>query len=172
MVAGFSFGGMVAQTLAIEHREDVSALVASACGSTLSEEARAAVRGRGVAARQGGMQAVVESTLERWFTPEFRARGGDAAARERLLRDDADSWAQTWDAIAGLNTGPRLGELTMPTLCLAAEKDASVSAAAMETMAKAIPAATFEVLRGLPHMLFIEDPRGVAAAMDGFLQNI
>lgn len=171
VVAGFSFGGMVAQTLAIEHPGDVSALIAGACAGTLSEEARAAIRARGTAAQQGGMQAVVESTLERWFTPEFRGRGGDAAARERLLTDDVASWAKTWNAIAQLNTLPRLGELKMPALCLAAEKDVSASPAAVETMAKAIPGARFQVRAGLPHMLFLEDAKGVAAAMDAFLRE-
>jgi 3-oxoadipate enol-lactonase len=168
-VAGFSFGGMVAQALTLNHPEDVSALISGACPATLSDEGRKAIRERGVAAERDGMAGVLDSTMERWFTPAFRERGGDAAARQRLLDDDVSSFKKTWNAIADLNHVPRLHTISVPALCLAAELDASATPAAVEAVAKEIPGAKSAVVPAAPHMLFIERPRAVAAVIAEFL---
>ena len=122
-VVGFSFGGMLAQVVAINYPRDVNALVISACPSTLSDEGRAIVAGRGAQAEQGGMAAVVETTLERWFSESFRHRGGDGPARQRLLSGDVEGWAQAWRAMAAIHTAPHLSSINVPTLCLAGEID-------------------------------------------------
>ena len=171
VVIGFSFGGMVAQELALHHPKDVSALVASACGSTFTEEMRKVLRERGTAAERDGMASLLDVTIERWFTAAFRERGEDAPARQRLLADDIESWKQTWNAIAGLRTASRLHEIHIPTLCLAAEKDLSTPPSVVEAVAKAIPGARFEVVPDMPHMLFIEAPKAVATAIAEFLQD-
>jgi 3-oxoadipate enol-lactonase len=168
---GFSFGGMVAQVLALEHPEDVDALISSACGCSFSAEVREALRARGDSAERDGMSSIVDSTMERWFTTAFRERGGDAAVRQRVLSNDTQSWKQTWYAIAGLDTASRLHQITVPTLCLAAENDLSVPPEIVKGVAQAIPGAHFDVVPGMPHMLFIEDPRLVAAAITRFLRS-
>lgn len=171
VIIGFSFGGMVAQTLALNHPDDVNGLVSSACGSTFSGETRRVLRERGDAALRNGMASVVDSTVERWFTAGFRELGGDTAVRQRLLTDDTRSWKQTWYAIAELDTAQRLHEIAVPTLCLAAEKDASVSPETVAAIAKAIPGARFAVVPNAPHMLFIEAPQAAAAVITEFLET-
>lgn len=171
-VVGFSFGGMLAQILALEHPADVTALVLAACPSTLPESSRAAIAGRGILALQGGMQAVVDATLERWFTPTFRAAGHDAASRRRLLTDDVAAWASAWNAIAAIHLAPRLAAIQVPTLCLAGEFDASTPPAVVEAIAREIPRSQFAVIAGAPHMLFIEQPRAVADKIRGFLAQV
>jgi 3-oxoadipate enol-lactonase len=168
VVVGFSLGGMVAQVMALDHHDVVSALITSVCGSTFGKDARKMLRERGDSAGRNGMASIVDSTMERWFSKEFRERGGDALARQRILSNDVQSWKQTWHAIAELDTAPRLHEITVPTLCLAAEKDVSVPPEMVEEVAKAIPGAHFAVIPNTPHMLFIEDPSSVAAAIIGF----
>jgi 3-oxoadipate enol-lactonase len=168
-VVGFSFGGMLAQVVALNYPADVSALVISACPSTLSQEGRAAVAGRGAQAERHGMAAVVDSTMERWFTDSFRQRGGDAPARTRLLSDDVEGWAQAWRAMARIHTAPHLASIRVPTLCLAGEVDLSSPPQVVEAIAKGIPGARFATIPGAPHMLFIEQPDAVASAITDFL---
>jgi 3-oxoadipate enol-lactonase len=170
-IVGFSFGGMVAQVLALTHPGDVSALVISACASTLSDEGRRVLASRGAAAEQDGMQAVVDVTLKRWFSDAFRARGGDQWVRDRLLTIDPRSWADAWRAMSAIHTAPRLTEITVPTLCLAGEADVSAPPNTVRAIASGISRATFNIIPAAPHMLFIEQDQAVAAVLTAFLQT-
>lgn len=170
-IAGFSFGGMVAQALALNYPADVTALVICASRATLPAPGRAISQARGDDARAGGIAAVLEATLDRWFTPQFRAAGKDAPARARLLSDDVDGWAQAWHAMANVETLPRLPTLRVPTLCLTGERDKSAPPDVVKEMANAIPGARYAELPGAPHMLFIEQPQETARVIGGFLRE-
>jgi 3-oxoadipate enol-lactonase len=117
------------------------------------------------------MAAVLEATLERWFTQPFRDAGQDAAARERLLSDDPRGWGQGWRAIAAIDTLLLLGKVRVPALCIAGELDKSSPPPIVKAIADAIPGAGFKVLAGAPHMLFIEQPQAVAGELLLFLQR-
>ena len=170
-IVGFSFGGMVAQTLALSYPDDVTALGVCASRSTLPAQGRAIAQARGDDARAGGIAAVLEATLDRWFTPGFRAAGKDGAARGRLLSDDVEGWAQAWHAMANIETLPRLPTVRIPTLCLAGELDKSSPPDTVREMSDAIPGARYAELPGAPHMLFIEQPQETARVIGGFLRE-
>lgn len=171
-VVGFSFGGMVAQTLALKYPGDVAALVPCACGSTLPAPARDIARSRGDDARRHGMDAVLGATLDRWFTSSFRADGKDTATRARLLSDDVEGWAQAWHAMAQIDTLPRLGAIRVPTLCVAGELDKSSPPPVVRAIADAIPGARYAELPGAPHMIFIEQPDQTAQVIGAFLRDV
>jgi 3-oxoadipate enol-lactonase len=169
---GFSFGGMVAQELALNYPQDVSALVICASRASLSAAAREIARARGDDARQRGMRDVLEATLDRWFTPPFRASGKDDAAKARLLSSHVEGWAQAWHAMAAVDTLPRLSGVRAPTLCLAGELDKSSPPEVVQNMAAAIEGAQYAELKGAPHMLFIEQPEATARVVGDFLRNV
>jgi 3-oxoadipate enol-lactonase len=171
-VIGFSFGGMVTQTLALKYPGDVSALVISACASTLPPQGREIARARGEDARKHGIAAVLEATLDRWFTPQFRASGKADTAQARLLSDDVEGWAWAWYAMAGIDTLPRLNTIRAPSLCVAGELDKSSAPPVVKAIADAIPGARFAVLPGAPHMLFIEQPEETAHIIGAFLREV
>ena len=171
-VVGFSFGGMVAQTLALSCPDDVAALVPCAGPCTQSPAGRLIAVARGTDALAGGMGVVLEAAMDRWFTPAFRASGGADAAHAYLLARDVRGWACGWQAIAAIDTLPLLPTLTMPTLCIAGELDKSSPPATVRVIADAIPGAQFKVIAGAPHMLFIEQPQAVAEMISTFLDTL
>ncbi|MBI4528457.1 MAG: alpha/beta fold hydrolase [Deltaproteobacteria bacterium] len=157
-VVGLSLGGMVAQVLALEYPADVRSLVLADTLCTLPAEARNAMRARGEAAEQGGMAAVIQPTVERWFTPGFLESPVVARCRAHLLANDVKPWAETWRAIAELDTLPRLNEIHTPTLVTTGDADVSTPVAAARVIADHIPGAILRVMPGAPHMAPYERP--------------
>lgn len=168
-VIGLSFGGMIAQELALARPDLVGRLGLCGCTATFPDAIRPSIRERAALAEREGMAAVADSTLARWFTEEFLARDAGNGVRARLLSDDVAGWATAWRAIAMHDAQARLESLSVPTLCLAGEKDVAAPPAAMHAMAKAIPQAGFAVLPAAPHMMHIETPAAFAAALSEFL---
>jgi 3-oxoadipate enol-lactonase len=171
-VAGFAFGGMVTQALAVKYPQDVRALVISSCTSAQTPESAKAVAARGTDAKRDGIASLLDVTMQRWLNDEFRLRGGDAAARERLLSTDVRGWADAWHAMATIDTAPRLNEIKVPTLCLVGEFDKSTPPPIMQAIADRIPGSRYTIMPGGPHMLFIEQPDETARVVGGFLKEV
>lgn len=171
-VAGFAFGGMVTQALAVKYPQDVRALVIASCPSAQTPESAKTVAQRGADARRDGIGSILDVTMRRWFNDAFVDAGGDAATRQRLLSTDVRGWADAWSAMAGISTAPRLKEIRVPTLCLVGEFDKSTPPPIVQTIAEAIPGSRFHVLPGAPHMPFIEQPEETARVVGGFLREV
>jgi 3-oxoadipate enol-lactonase len=171
-VAGFAFGGMVTQALAVKYPRDVRALVISSCTSAQTPESAKAVAARGTDAKRDGIASLLDVTMQRWLNDAFRLRGGDTATRARLLSTDVRGWADAWHAMANIDTAPRLREIKVPTLCLVGEFDKSTPPPIMQAIADLIPGSHYTVMPGGPHMLFIEQPEETARVVGGFLREV
>jgi 3-oxoadipate enol-lactonase len=75
-----------------------------------------------------------------------------------------------WHAISNIDQLTRLPLIKQPTLCIAGEVDASSPPDVVGQIAKGIPGAQLEIVKGAPHMLFIEQPKEVAYVIDDFLK--
>ena len=170
-VAGFAFGGMVTQALAVNHPRDVRAICIASCPSAQTPESAGIVAQRGADAKRDGIGSILDVTMRRWFNDTFVDAGGDAAVRERLLTTDVNGWADAWNAMATIDTAPRLREIKVPALCLVGEFDKSSPPPVVRGIADAIPGARFAVISGAPHMPFIEQPAETARVVGGFLRE-
>ena len=172
VVVGLSFGGMIAQTLAIEYPGLLRGLVVAGCPSDLNDVQRDTLRKRGTKALQGGMRAVIEETISRWFTPVFIASGGAKAVEQLLLADNPATWASAWAAISDLKTAPRLGNVAIPALCIAGGQDAACPVAALKEISEKLQNARLAVLSEAPHMMQIETPAKFVAEIRNFLNSL
>jgi 3-oxoadipate enol-lactonase len=170
-VAGFAFGGMVAQALAVKYPQDVCALVLANINHEQTKESFAALMSRAEDAQRVGMAPIMDITMQRWFTAPFLAKGGDADVRARLASNDVRGWCDAFRAMAHVGTAPKLKFIKVPTLCLAGEVDKSTPPAVVKAMAGAISGARFAVMPGAPHMPFVEMPEKVAKLVGGFLKE-
>jgi 3-oxoadipate enol-lactonase len=170
-VAGFAMGGMVTQALAVKYPQDVRALVLANINHEQTSEGRAALLSRAADARRDGMEKIVDTTMQRWFTDPFIARGGDAAVRERLRSGDARAWCDAFTAMANVDTAAKLKSIEVPTLCLAGEADKSTPPPVVQAMADAIPGSHYTVLPNGPHMMFFEMPEETAKIIGPFFRE-
>jgi 3-oxoadipate enol-lactonase len=171
-VIGLSLGGMVAQELVLTHPTDVRSRILTNTLCTLPAEARQSMRARGETAKQGGMAAVIEPTVERWFTSGFFGSPLVKRCRERLLANDVGAWAATWNAIAGMDTRPRLGEIHVPTLVTTGDADVSTPVSVAQVIADHIEGAVLRVMPGAPHMAPYERPDLFNPLMLEFLHSV
>ncbi len=168
---GISFGGMIAQVIALNRPEIIRSLTLIGTAPSFPEEVRKGMRARAELVRAQGMTAVVESSLQRWFTQETRERRPDITDRltKTLLGDDAATHAAIWEIISGLDLDDRLSEISCPTLVLVGEKDPSTPPAVASHLAGAIKGSCLIVVPDASHIVTVEAPSAVNTALLSFL---
>lgn len=169
---GLSMGGMVAQGLAVRHPELLRGAVIANSSARYPDEARAAWTQRFATIAQGGLAAIADGTMERWFTPGFRAAQPQVVERIRqtLLRSDAAGYVACGHAVAAVDWLDALTAVTLPTLLIAALHDAGAPPAMSEAMAARIPGAQLTMLDAA-HISVLEQPQAFAQALRGFIDG-
>ncbi len=170
-LVGISFGGMLAQATVLARPDLVRTLTLIGTASTFTEAARSGMRERANLVRTAGMAAVLESSLDRWFSPRFRTDRPDIIDRvtKTILADDPAIHAAVWEMIAGFDVHDRLGKIRCPTLILVGELDPSTPPSAAAALMSAIADATMVVLPGASHIATVEAPEMVNAELQAFL---
>lgn len=173
-IVGLSVGGMIAQAMTLAEPALALSLTLIDTAASFPDAAREGMRARAKAAREGGMQAVLQSTIERWFTTETVAQRPDIVDRvtKTLLADDPAVHAALWDMISALNLVPELHRITCPTLILVGEFDPSSPPAAAQTLAENIPGASMHIIPHASHMAPLEKPEAINTHLLSFLASL
>ena len=157
-VVGLSIGGLIAQELYRQRPELFAALVlsdtAAKIGTDESWDARIADIER------GGIEAIADSVLERWFTADFRANRQDELAgwRAMLTRTPKRGYLAACRALKRADLRPYAGTIEAATLCLVGEEDGSTPVSLVRETARLIKGARFEIVQGAGHVPNIERP--------------
>ncbi len=165
---------MLYQALTLAEPGVVRSLTLIDTAAGFPEEAGVGIRHRAGMAREDGMQAVLPSTIQRWFTPETVARRPDLIDRvsKTLLADDPLVHAAMWDMISALDLVSKLHCITCPTLILVGEHDPSSPPAAARILQEKIAGAEMHVIPGASHMAPLEKPDAINGYLKGFLRNL
>ncbi len=174
-VMGASFGGMVAQQVALRHADRVRALVLAATGPGSAHLARApdraaadALLGKGASTPEEAYRIACTVLYSRAFQDEHpgfiaqqvrdRARR-PIAARAFQAQLAASRNHDVWDS---------LPSISMPTLVMHGGEDAVMPLANAELLAQRIPGAILEVFDGAGHLFFQEQPERTADSVSAF----
>ena len=169
---GLSIGGMIGQCLALNYADRLRRLVLCDTAAIIPEEAKLLFEERITRARDQGMEALVEGTLERWFTPPYLKQNSPEVERIRnqILATPVAGYIGCSKAIIGLNYVERLPEIKMPTLIIVGEDDPGTPVAASEAIHQRIQNSKLAVLPSAAHLCNIEQADAFNAALLPFLQ--
>lgn len=168
-LAGFSLGGLIAQSLSLGEPGRIArlAIVSAVAGRTPEERAR--VVERLALLREGGIAAITAAAEERWFTPEFRATHPGRVRRcmAELLANDPHSYAAAYTVFATSDLGDRLDGIVHPTLVVTGEHDAGSNTRMARMMHERIAGSSLVILPGLRHSVLAEAPETIAQLLIG-----
>jgi len=165
---GLSMGGAVGQWLAIHAPERVQALVLA--NSSPKFGTRETWEARISAVRRGGMKAIAEAVMERFFSEDMRPTPVAHSIRSVLLGTDPAGYLGCCVALRDLDFRSRLGKINVPTLVIGGEQDLSTPWKENgELLAREIPGAKAMLLPGA-HLSNLARPRTFTTEVIEFLR--
>ena len=161
-IVGLSIGGLIAQELYRQSPERVAALVLCATAAKIGTDEVWDQRIGEV--ERGGIEALADAVMERWFTAHFRAARSIefAGMRAMLTRTPRQGYLAACGALKRADLRPYAGRIQAPTLCLVGDQDGSTPPALVKETAALIPGSRFEIIEGAGHLPNIEKPEVVA----------
>ncbi|MCR9150161.1 MAG: 3-oxoadipate enol-lactonase [Rhodobacteraceae bacterium] len=167
---GLSIGGLIAQGLAVKRLDLVRGMVIS---NTAAKIGTAAMwQDRIDAIRAGGIEAIADATMERWFARPFRETPELQGWRAMLTRQPVEGYTGCCAAIAGTDFYTPTAGLTLPTLAIAGSEDGSTPPDLVRETAALVKGSRFHLIRGAGHLPCVEKPADYAEVLTGFLKEI
>ena len=171
---GLSMGGMVGQGLAIRHPELLRGLVLANTSAQYPDAAKAMWAQRIATVEAGGIAAIADMVIERYFSAAFRAAQAEVVAtfRRGLLRTDAAGYAAASHAVGKVDWLGRLSAVRCPTLVIAGGQDVGAPVAMAEAIVVRVAGAELVVLPEAAHLSVVEEPEAFATQVQRFLDRI
>ena len=168
---GFSMGGIIGMWLGIHAAARIDRLVlahtAARIGPTSMWDARIAT------VQAGGMRAISEAAMRRWFTADFIARHPSVVdeLRRAMERNDPHGYVSCCAAVRDADFRDAIADIGVPTLVVSGVHDAATTPDDAEFLIRRIPGAQCVELDGA-HLSNFERPQEFTAALLGFLDPV
>lgn len=169
---GLSIGGMV--TCAVAQRWGVGEEPRLMSATTMASGAKNGTPDmwveRAALIRAEGTEAVVEATMERWFSPSFTQSHPDAVARirEAFLGCDSEGYAQCCEVLESTDLRLGMERIRVPFSVVNGSEDAGFGdqpASALAATAVNAPWTQTTHIEGARHMCAMEQPERAVAAI-------
>jgi 3-oxoadipate enol-lactonase len=156
---GLSMGGMLGQQFALKYPGRFASMTLADTTSRYPAEARSVWDERLALVRSRGMDAIVPSTLERWFTAAFREREPAAVARiGQLIRSTPVA------GYAGCAYGP--------ALVIVGDSDLGTPRPMAEEIVRSLPGSRLHVIERAAHLSNVEQPAEFNRVLRRFLADV
>jgi 3-oxoadipate enol-lactonase len=166
---GLSIGGMIGQTLALRGKGPFERMVLADTTHTQPPEALKQWEDRIKIAESKGMAGLLDSTMERWFTPTFRSSPAAKNIAALILATPVAGYVGCGRAIMGLNTTARLKDIKLPVLAITGNDDGA--AGGTKYIGEHVPGAKFVGIPQASHIANVEQPATFNRALREFLSS-
>ena len=166
---GLSLGGMTGQWLGTHHAARLHTLTLCATAAYIGPPTVWAERIALV--EQGGMAAVAEATVNRWFTAHGQQRLPNAIAdiRTGILATPTAGYIGCGHAIMAMDQRESITAIRTPTHVMVGADDPSTPVSASEFLQQQIPGAALTVIPDSMHLFNVEQAAAFNAALLSFL---
>jgi len=166
---------MINRRVAIDHPSRVSALGILNAPHERGEKQQRLVEERARASSAEGPSANIDTTLARWFTPDFRVHSSQhvAALRDIVVANDPKNYAIHRQILAdGVTELIRpTPPLKQPSLIMTCQNDSGSTPTMSQAIAQEIRGSELNVLPKLQHLGLLEDPKAFADPLLAFLRS-
>ncbi len=165
-VVGLSIGGIVAQSFAARHTDKTDTLTVVGTPAFIPEDAQPTFRQRAASVRENGTASIVEATLDRWLTADFRKTHPEVVEQigETIAQTPAEGFARAAETVSTFDARARLESVRNRMLVIAGEHDSGTPPAASKVVAETVPGAQFHLLEAA-HLRASFTRRAVAAIL-------
>jgi pimeloyl-ACP methyl ester carboxylesterase len=173
ILVGHSMSGGLVLAYAAEHPGDVAAVVGVGAVTDLPDAARDGMRERAEVVRGGGMSDVARAVAENGTDPSWRQRDGLAFSdfRQSIASNDPEGYALLALVVAELDVSAQLGQVQAPVLLVAGETDPVSPPERNLANVELIPDATYASLPETGHIIPLERPLELLAALRPFARS-
>lgn len=173
-VIGHSLGGMIGPAYALAHPERVLSLGLLSTAAGRSEDDRRKLGAVITAMEEKGIQPVLETLIQRWYTDDFIAARPDAiqARIKQVVETPPEVFLNVFHIYAQTEMSPWLHQVTAPSLVMTGEFDGGCNPRLNQFIADQLPNARLEILKDLKHSILIEAPDLVAERLRQFLLGL
>jgi 3-oxoadipate enol-lactonase len=172
-LVGLGLGGAIAQAFAIEHPGSVDKLMPCCCRARMVPEFAAMWHKLRETVRQNGLEAIVEPTVQRWFSEEFKAAHPEVLEKiRRMIRGTTqEGYLGVTGAFLGLDVEGKLGSIRAPALYVSGANDhLGGPPALMEGLAARVKGARHVSVPNAAHIANIQNPEGFNQVLREFLR--
>ena len=147
VLVGLSVGGLIVQGVYHARPDLVQGLILCDTAAKIGNENM--WNDRIAIARDGGLEALVEGNMQRWFSPNFhKNRQVDLRGYEAMfIRTPLEGYLGTAIAIRDADFTDKASSILVPTTCVVGEEDGATPPALVQGTAKMIPDAKFEAIK-------------------------
>jgi 3-oxoadipate enol-lactonase len=173
---GLSLGGMVAQSLAARYLDHIERIVVANSSSFYGPALRSVWDARIEKVLSEGTAAIVETTVARWFTPDFgknpsgEGRKTVQVSKMTLARNEPYAYAAICDAVAGVDNRRSNLKIRCPSLVIAGSQDLATPVEMSKRLADEIPGAELIEIDAA-HMSALEKPKIFADALEAWFST-
>jgi 3-oxoadipate enol-lactonase len=168
-LCGMSLGGLISIWIAGHSPERVMSLIASNTAARIGSEE--IWQARIDAVTEGGMGAVSEQALGRFFTSSFASERSDLFDRtsRTLLATDPGGYAACCAALRDADLRELVEAIRCPTLVIGGTEDISTPPEESMWLQEHIHGSTLHILEGAPHFSNLEQPEAWMETVKRFL---
>ena len=172
--AGHSLGGMIGPAYALKFPERVLSLGLLSTAAGRTEDDSAKVWGVVKAMEKNGIEATLQTLVDRWFTDEFIAANSDIVERrlKQVVDTNADVFMNVFRIYAGTEMAPWLSQVTAPSLVLTGENDGGCNPRLNRFIDGELPNSQLVILDHVKHSILVEVPELVCDHMHRFVSAI